>query len=75
MGWNEDRQRAEDRLRELQRLLAGAGSQASPDARLAAYAAVVNAEALLLSADTIHQAMETLKGDVVPSLRGMLGDR
>jgi hypothetical protein len=51
---------------ELEQLLGRSDIQASPEARLTAFATAANAEALLLFADTLHHAMDTLRDDVIP---------
>lgn len=68
MDFDQDRQRARRRLRELQDLLANGANEASPDAKLEAYAAVVSAEAMLLHADVLRQSIEKLQFNVIPRI-------
>ena len=74
MGWDEDRRRTQKWIWELEQLLGRSDIQASPEARLTAFATAANAEALLLFADTLHHAMDTLRDDVFPQVRAIVGD-
>jgi len=74
LGWDEDRRRTQQWISELEQLLRRPDLEASPEARLAAFATAANAEALLLFADTLHHAMGTLRDDLIPQVRGILGD-
>ena len=74
MGWDEDRRRTQQWISELEQLLGRPDLEASPEARLAAFATAANAEALLLFADTLHHAMGTLRDDLIPQVRAILGD-
>ena len=74
MGWDEDRTRTQQWISELEQLLGRPDLEASPEARLAAFATAANAEALLLFADTLHHAMGTLRDDLIPQVRAILGD-
>jgi hypothetical protein len=76
MGSYEDRRQAREWLSELEALLGRAGSMdMSPDAKVTGFAAAAHAEALLLFADTLDQAVRTLRDDVVPQLQAMFGGR
>ena len=74
MGWEEDRRRTQQWISELEQLLARPDLEASPEARLTAFATAANAEALLLFADTLHHAMGTLRDDLIPQLHAILSD-
>jgi hypothetical protein len=74
VGWDEDRRRTQQWISELEQLLERPDLQASPEARLTAFATAANAEALLLFADTLHHAMGTLRDDLIPQVRAILGD-
>ena len=74
MGWDEDRTRTQQWISELEQLLGRPDLEASPEARLAAFATAANAEALLLFADTLHYTMGTLRDDVIPQLHAILSD-
>jgi hypothetical protein len=74
LGWDEDRRRTQQWISELEQLLGRPDLEASPEARLAAFATAANAEALLLFADTLHHAMGTLRDDLIPQVRAILGD-
>lgn len=68
MGRYEDRQRAQEYVDEL-RMMAGSNVAAtSPDARLAAWTAVAQAQAMLVFSDSVEQAVEILRDDVVAAL-------
>ena len=73
-GWEEDRRRTQQWISELEQLLARPDLEASPEARLTAFATAANAEALLLFADTLHHAMGTLRDDLIPQLHAILSD-
>jgi hypothetical protein len=74
LDWDEDRRRTQQWISELEQLLQSPDLEASPEARLTAFATAANAEALLLFADTLHHAMGTLRDDLVPQVRAILGD-
>jgi hypothetical protein len=74
LGWDEDHRRAQQWVWELEQLLGNQDIKTSPEARLSAFATAANAEALLLVADTLHQAMGTLRDDIMPQLRAIVGD-
>lgn len=75
MGHFEDRQRALGDIYELRTLAENPDADTSSDARLAAWAAVAQAQTMLVFSDTIKQATETVLGDIIPQLRATLGDR
>jgi len=74
LDWDEDRRRTQQWITELEQVLQSPDLEASPEARLTAFATAANAEALLLFADTLHHAMGTLRDDLVPQVRAILGD-
>jgi hypothetical protein len=74
LGWDEGRRRMQQWISELEQLLARPDLEASPEARLTAFATAANAEALLLFADRLHHAMGTLRDDVVPQPHVILSD-
>jgi hypothetical protein len=74
LGWDEDRRRTQQWISELEQQLGRPDLEASPEARLTAFATAANAEALLLFADTLHHAMGTLRDDVIPEVRAILAD-
>ena len=68
MGRFEDRQRAQEYVDELRMTASTNVSTTSPDARLAAWTAVAQAQAMLVFSDAVEQAVETLREDVVPAI-------
>ena len=75
MGRFEDRQRAQEYIDEL-RMMAGSNVAAtSPDARLAAWTAVAQAQAIVVFSVSVQQATETLMHDILPEFGRTLGGR
>lgn len=62
-------------IEELKRRMAAAGSSLSADARLTGLAALVHSEALLIAADALHSASQSLVHDGLRPLMRRLPDR
>ena len=73
----EERNRAEQWIGELEALAGSslAASEATIDARLAAFSAIASARAQLILAESIDQAVRNLRDDVVPQIQAMFGGR
>ncbi len=75
MSWDRDREQARQWLWKLEQMAGSTSSMGdvSPDVKLGAFATAAGAEALLLFADTLHEAMQTLEHDVLPELGRTFG--
>jgi predicted short-subunit dehydrogenase-like oxidoreductase (DUF2520 family) len=70
----DDRVALAEHIRELREEVSGAGLSVSPEARLTAHAALVQAEAMMLLSDAVSSAARTAVSDVVgPLIQGMAG--
>ena len=67
MGWNDDRSRLEDDIRQLRALMETQPGLAA-DMRVTGLAALVQAQSSLLAADALKSAMATAEGDVAGPL-------
>jgi len=73
MGLDQDRNRLESDIAELESMLAH--QRLSPDARVTGYAAVTQSRALLLMADVMQSAVNSLVHDGLRPLMTRLPDR